>query len=106
MTGKYTNGRLQMEFSTATVILDCGEAHVRLPYTVENTPDRFLVHIENPTGPFTLAVDSDNSLRGSGSTTVNGRLVSGMQGDNITFRPHSETCEVSTFHPGTGSPAT
>ncbi len=106
MTGQYSDGRLLMEFSPSTVILDCGEAHVRLPYTVENTPDRFLVHIENTSGPFTLAVEPDNTLRGSGSTTVNGRLVSGLQGENVTFRPHSETCEVSTFRPKTGSPAT
>jgi hypothetical protein len=106
MSGEYDDGHLKMEFSPATVILDCGEAHVRLPYTVENAPDQFLVHIQNNTGAFTLAVAPDNTLRGQGSTTVNGRLVSGMQGENVTFRPHSETCEVGTFRPKTGSTGT
>lgn len=107
MTGQYSNGRMLVEFSPATVIVDCGEAHVRLPYTVENTADRFLVHIDNSSGgAFTLAVEPDNILRGTGSTTVVGRLVSGMQGENVTFRPHSETCEVGAFRPKTGSPGT
>ncbi len=106
MTGQYGGGRLLMDFSPASVILDCGEAHVRLPYTVENAPDRFLVHIENTSSPITLAVEPDNSLRGSGSTTVNGRLVSGMQGENVTFRPHPETCDVDNFRPKTGSHST
>jgi hypothetical protein len=42
-------------------------------------------------------------LRGAGSTTVNGKLVTGMNGDNVTFAPHSERCEVDTFRPKTGS---
>jgi len=51
-------------------------------------------------------VQPDNSLRGAGSTTVNGRLVSGMSGDNVTFAPHSETCDVGTFRPKTGATPT
>ncbi|WP_188757786.1 hypothetical protein [Edaphobacter acidisoli] len=104
MNGLYSDGRMRLQFSPAAAILDCGEAHVRLEYTVENTPDRFLVHVANSSGgPFTLAVEPDNSLRGSGQTTVNGRLISGMEGENVTYRPHSETCEVGTLRPDTGS---
>ena len=36
---------------------------------------------------------------GSGSTTVNGRLVTGMQGDNVTYAPRNERCEVGTYAP-------
>jgi hypothetical protein len=72
---------------------------------VENTPDALLVRIQNSGGPFTLALQPDNSLRGAGSTTVNGRLVTGMNGDDVAFAPHSETCEVGTFHPKAGAAA-
>jgi hypothetical protein len=106
MTGQFTGGKLLLDFTPTSIILDCGEAHVRDTYTVENATDQLLVHVENQGGPFTLAVGPDNSLRGTGSTTINGRLVSGMQGDNVTFTPHAETCEVSNFRPKTGSSAT
>jgi hypothetical protein len=106
VTGQFSSGKLVLDFTPTSIILDCGEAHVRGTYTVENAIDQLLVHVDNPGGPFTLAVEPDNSLRGTGLTTVNGRLVSGMQGENVTFTPHAETCEVATFRPKTGSSAT
>jgi hypothetical protein len=106
MTGKYGSGNLLLDFSGNSLVLDCGQAHVHQPYTVENTPNALLIHIQNSGGPFTLAVQPDDSLRGTGGTTVNGRLVTGMNGDNVTFAPHSETCDVGTFRPKTGSSPT
>jgi hypothetical protein len=78
---------------------------VRAPYTVENAPNTFLIHVQNSGGPFTLALQPDNSLRGAGSTSVNGRLVTGMNGDDVAFAPHSENCDVGTFRPKTGAAA-
>ncbi len=107
MMGKYGGGILLLDFSSNSLVLDCGQAHVRAPYTVENAPNTFLIHVQNSGGPFTLALQPDNSLRGAGSTSVNGRLVTGMNGDDVAFAPHSETCEVGTFRPKTGAtPAT
>ena len=107
MTGKYSSSSgLLLDFGGDAVTLDCGQAHVKALYTVENTPAQFAVHVQNGGGPFTLAVASDNTLRGSGSTAVNGRLVSGMNGDNVTFTPHSETCNVGTFAANTAAPST
>ena len=106
MTGQFASGKLVLDFTPTSIILDCGAAHVRGTYAVENATDQLLVHVENPGGPFTLAVEPDSSLRGTGSTTINGRLVSGMQGENVTFTPHAETCEVASFRPKTGSSAT
>lgn len=106
MTGKYGGGNLLLDFNGNSLVLDCGQAHVRQPYAVENTSNALLVHVQNSAGPFTLAVQPDNSLRGTGSTTVNGRLVTGMNGDNVTFAPHNETCDVGTFRPKTGSTPT
>jgi hypothetical protein len=105
MTGKYSDGRLLLDFSGNSLVIDCGQAHVRQPYTVENTPNALLVHVQNSGGPFTLALQPDNSLRGAGSATVNGRLVTGMNGDDVAFATHSETCDVGTFRPKTGAAA-
>jgi hypothetical protein len=99
MTGKYSGSGLQFDFSENSVILDCGQAHVRQPYTVENTAGDVQIHVQNSGGPFTLALLPNNTLRGSGSTTVNGRLVTGMQGDNVTFAPRNERCEIGTYAP-------
>jgi hypothetical protein len=106
MTGKYGGGTLLLDFSGNSLVLDCGQAHVRATYTVENAPTTFLVHVQNPGGPFVLALQPDNSLRGAGSTTVNGKLVTGMNGDDVAFAPHSETCDVGTFHPKTDATPT
>lgn len=108
MVGEYSSpGGLKLSFAGDAVILDCGQAHVKAAYTVENAPSNFFVHVQNNGGPFTLIVDSDNTLRGSGSTTVNGRLVSGMNGEDVTFMPHSETCNIGTFRPeGSASTST
>jgi hypothetical protein len=96
---------LLLDFADDAVTLDCGRAHAKAHYTVENTPAQFLVHVQNNGGSFTLAVTPGNTLRGSGSTTVNGRLVSGMNGNDIAFAPHSETCTVGNFTVKPASPA-
>jgi hypothetical protein len=105
MTGKYGGGKLLLDFSGNSLVLDCGQAHIRQLYSVENTPNALLIHVQNSGGPFTLALEPDNSLRGAGSTAVNGRLVTGMNGDDVAFAPHSETCDVGTFRPKTGATA-
>ncbi|HKO17830.1 MAG TPA: hypothetical protein VJU82_02985 [Acidobacteriaceae bacterium] len=103
MKGKYGSNGLQLDFAGDAVTLDCGAAHVKSPYTVENAPSSLIVHVQNSGGPFDLVVSSDNTLRGSGSTTVNGRLVSGINGTDITFTPRSETCEIATYTPQMGT---
>ena len=103
MTGKYGGGQMLLDFSGNSLVLDCGLAHLRQPYTVENTSNALLIHIKNSAGPFTLALQPDNSLRGSGSTTINGRLVTGMNGNSVTFAPHIESCDVDMFRPKTGA---
>jgi hypothetical protein len=106
MEGKYTSSGLLLDFAGDAVTMDCGQAHVKSPYTVENAASALMVHVKNAGGPFDLVVSANNALRGSGSTTVNGRLVSGMSGDNVTYVPHSETCAVGSFAPQSGSGST
>lgn len=98
MAGRYlSSAGLSLEFENDAVILDCNKAHAKSPYQVENTPSGFAVRIQNGGGAFQLAVGPDNTLRGTGSTSVNGRLVTAIRGDNVSFTPHSETCSVGTF---------
>lgn len=90
---------MQLSFANQFVTLDCGQAHVKAPYTVTNMAAQFVVQIQNKGGPFQLTVAADNTLRGSGSTAVDGRLVSAVNGSNVTFTPHSETCPIGSFSP-------
>jgi hypothetical protein len=98
MVGEYaTPSGLKLNFANDAVTLDCGKAHVNSPYAVENTATGFVVHVQNAGGAFLLAVAPDNTLRGTGSTAVNGRLVTALHNDNVSFAPHSENCAVGTF---------
>jgi hypothetical protein len=98
LTGTYASSTgMKLEFDNRNATLDCGQAHVNVPYTVDNAATGFIVHIQNGGGAFLLAVAPDNTLRGSGSTSVIGKLVSAINGDNVSFTPHSETCNVGTF---------
>ena len=107
MVGKYNSSSgLVLDFGGDAVTLDCGPAHVKQPYIVENSPAQILIHVRNSGGPFTLALAPDNTLRGTGSTTVNGRLVSGMNGDNVTYKPSSQQCNVATFTPASANSST
>lgn len=100
MIGPYASSNgMQLAFDNGYVTLDCGQAHVNALYTVDNTASGFVVHVQNGGGAFLLGVAADTTLRGSGSTTVNGRLVSSVQGDNVSFTPHSESCSVGTLAP-------
>ncbi|HLY66823.1 MAG TPA: hypothetical protein VKU60_14915, partial [Chloroflexota bacterium] len=100
VTGPYASSSgMKLDFGNAWVTLDCGQAHVNAPYTVDNTASGFIVHVQNGGGAFLLGVAPDNTLRGSGSTTVNGKLVSGVNGEVVSFTPHSESCSVGTFAP-------
>ena len=98
MTGRYADSSgLTLEFGNDAVTLDCGPAHAKAPYTVDNTPTGFVVRVQNGGGAFLLGVAPDNTLRGSGSTSVNGKLVASIRGENVSFTPHSESCNVGTF---------
>jgi len=100
MAGRYKNNSgLTLEFENDGVILDCGKAHAKTPYTVENKAEGFVVHIQNAGGAFLLGVAPDNSLRGSGSTSVIGKLVSSIRGNDVSFASHSESCSIGTFNP-------
>lgn len=99
MNGKFLSPTgLILDFEGDAVTLDCGQAHVKAPYTVQNTPNEFRISVNNSSGPFVLTLAPDGTLHGSGSTTVNGRLLVNLDANsNAVFHPVSATCNVNTF---------
>jgi hypothetical protein len=105
LVGTYASSNgMKLAFSNRYVTIDCGNAHVNAPYGVENTPSGFIVRVQNAGGAFALSVAPGNTLRGSGSTTVNGKLVSSFHDDNVSFTPHLESCPVRVFTPEAAKP--
>jgi hypothetical protein len=99
MNGKFASPTgLILDFEGDAVTLDCGQSHVKAPYIVQNAPNEFRIGVNNAGGPFVLTLAPDNTLRGSGSTTVNGRILVNLDSNsNPVFRPVSATCSVNTF---------
>jgi len=104
MNGHYlSQGGLALEFAADAVVLDCGAAHVRQPYDVENTPNQILVRVKNGTSPLTLAVQSNGTLAGSGTAEVVGRVVTGSTQNEITYAAKTARCEIGTLAPKGGT---
>jgi hypothetical protein len=100
LVGPYVSSSgMKLSFDNRYATLDCGQAHVNAPYTIDNTPTGYVVHIQNSGGAFLLNMAPDNTLRGSGGTSVNGKLVSSVNGKVVNFTRHSESCNVGTFSP-------
>jgi hypothetical protein len=103
MTGQYASpGGLALEFSEASVVLDCGEAHVKQSYTIENAPTQFLITVKNGSSPFTMTLQPNGALAGSGSTEVTGRVVTGSTSNALTYAPRNARCMIGTLTPKTG----
>lgn len=100
MTGKYANaGGLALEFEDDGVTIDCGAAHVKQAYVVENGASQIMVTVKNGAVPFTLAAQANGTLTGSGNADVNGRVVTGATGDAITYAPRNARCAIGTLTP-------
>ena len=99
MNGKFASPTgLILDFEGDAVTLDCGQAHVKATYTVQNLPTEFRISVNNSGGPFVLTLAPDNMLHGSATTTVNGRILVNLDSNaNPIFRPVSATCSVNTF---------
>jgi hypothetical protein len=100
MTGKYTNpGGLILEFEDDGVTIDCGAAHVKQAYTVENAATQIMVTVKNGAAPLTLAVQQNGTLSGSGNAEVAGRVVTGATDTAITYAPRTARCAIGTLTP-------
>ena len=98
MGGTYAGASgFKVEFQSTAVVLDCGNAHVKRPYGVQNLADRVVITVRNGNVPLALTLGADGTLAGSGMVDVAGRLVTGMNGSNVTFTPHQERCTLGTL---------
>ena len=104
MSGHYlSQGGLALEFAVDSVVLDCGAAHVKEPYLVENAANQIMVAVKNGASPFTLAVQPNGTLTGSGSTEVAGRVVTGSSETALTYAPKNAHCAIGTLIPKSGT---
>jgi hypothetical protein len=102
--GSYVSqGGLGLEFSVDSVILDCGAAHVKQPYTVENAATQILITVKNGSSPFTVGLQPNGTFVGSGTTDVAGRVVTGSSGNAITYAPSNARCSIGALTAKTGS---
>ena len=100
MSGRYSGqGGLALEFSVDSVVLDCGAAHVKQSYAVENSATQILVNVKNGSSPFVLAVQPNGALTGSGATDVAGRLVTGASNTALTYAAKNARCAIGTLAP-------
>lgn len=98
LEGQYSgSGGLSMEFHTAAVILDCGEAHVARPYALAFTTNQGTVSVNNGGTPFSLALQPNGSLSGSGAIDVSGRVIVGSNSSGFVFAPRNARCAISTL---------
>ena len=98
MGGTYAGASgLKVEFRSTAAILDCGQAHVMVPYDVQNLADRVVVTVRNGNVPLTLTLRPDGTLVGSGTVDVTGRTVTGVRDSGATFAPRQERCAVGTL---------
>ena len=96
-------GGLRIQFSDANAVIDCAQAHVKIPYDVANQEGGAVIRLQNGSNPFSLRVQSDGSLATTGTVIVNGKLMIGMRGSDPVFKPTTATCSgnalVAVSHP-------
>ena len=97
MAGAFSGtGGLKIQFSDANAVIDCAQAHVKVTYDVANRRGS-VVLLKNGSNPFSLRVQSDGSLAGGGTVTVNGKLMTAMQGSDPVFTPTTASCPGSVL---------
>ena len=98
MAGTFNgSGGLKIQFSDANAVIDCAQAHVKVIYDVANQAGGAVVLVKNGSNPFSLKVQSDSTLAGAGAVTVNGKLMTGMQGSDPVFAPTSASCSSNAL---------
>jgi hypothetical protein len=98
MHGIYAaKGGLSIEFRDDTATVECGEAHVAEAYTVQFAGGQTRITLQNAGGPFTIQLQPNGTLAGSGTVNVAGRVVTGSRGNDITYAPRNASCAIGTL---------
>ena len=95
-------GGLKIQFNDGVAVIDCAQAHVLADYSVSTQANTAVVAVKSSgTNPFSLNVQSNGSLAGSGSVTVNGKLMTGMDDNaNPIFAPTNASCSIGLLAAG------
>lgn len=89
---------LRIQFDVNNAVIDCGQAHVKAQYSVRNNGGQISIAIAYNKSPFTLLLQPNGSLSGSGVLTVSGQLLTGGNANSgFTFKPVSATCNIGTL---------
>jgi hypothetical protein len=98
LVGKFAGaGGLKIEFQSTGAVIDCAQAHVVTLYQVASTPSGVTITLKNGSSPFSLTLQSNGTLSGTGSAKVDGRLVSGQTAAGFTFTSVSASCAIGTL---------
>jgi hypothetical protein len=89
---------LKIQFSDGGAVIDCAQAHVAAKYSVAISGSSIRATVRNGTSPFTLALGANGTLGGTGTTTVNGKLMTALDSNSDPIlTPTSATCPVGTL---------
>jgi hypothetical protein len=107
MAGEYgSQGALDIEFRPEGAVVGCRDVAVLRPYSVHVRANQVSVDVENGTAPFSLVLGPDGRLTGAGNVRVDGRAVTGTDGNGgITYAPRSASCGVGTIAVAGGASA-
>lgn len=98
MLGNFAGaGGLKIEFQSTGAVIDCAQAHVVSLYSVASSSSGVTITFKNGSSPFTLTLQSNGTLSGTGSAKIDGRLVNGQNGAAFTFTPVSASCAIGTL---------
>ena len=99
LAGTYSApGGLSIEFRDDSATVECGAAHNAESYSVIRVGGQFEVKMQNGAAPFTLMLQPNGALVGSGTVAVEGRkLVPTASGDVHNFVPVKASCSVGTL---------
>jgi hypothetical protein len=99
IVGTFTSATgLKIQFQDGSAVIDCAQAHVMALYDVSIQGGAASVTVRNGASPIRLAMQANGSLSGTGSTTINGKLMTGVDDNgNPILVPTSASCPVDTL---------
>ena len=100
MAGAYAGaGGLHLDFGPSVVTLDCGEAHTLATYSVRNASGQVVITVDNRSGTLEVTLQPNNTLAGSGTLAVSGRIITGETSEDFTYRPSHQSCSIGSLTP-------
>jgi hypothetical protein len=94
MYGKYGSQGMNIDFAGDLATLECGRARAAETYTVENSGGHITIHVQNQAGPFSLTMQPDGTLVGSGNVDVAGKVLTGHNGNQMIYQAVNGRCAL------------